>query len=193
MRRLVPASPRSKADIESFALSIIRACQPGVLSNREKFDIERFFDCYLEKLTHVSTDYQKLNDEIYGYTDSEKMVCVISSDLADDPRQENFYRSTMAHEVGHAVMHVRDYRRMKEILRSVHEKDHELRMFREKDIVLYRNPEWQAWRFAGAILMPGPAFKSAVCEGSNVNDLSQRFGVNPKFVQSRLKALNLRV
>ena len=193
MRRFVPASPRSKADIESLALSIIQAYQPGVLNKGERFEIERFFDCELEALTRVSTDYQKLSDEIYGYTDSEDMVCVISSALADDHRKEKFYRSTMAHEVGHAVMHVRDYRRMKAFLRSVNKKNHQLCVYREEEIILYQNPEWQAWRFAGAILMPDPAFKSAVRRGSNVNDLSKRFGVNPKFVQSRLKALDLRV
>ena len=192
-RKLVPAQPRSNNDIESLALSIVRTYQPRVLNNGEQFDIERFFDCELELITQVSPDYQQLGDEIYGYTDSEEMVCVISSDLAEDPWSKYFYRSTMAHEIGHAVMHVRDYRRIKAILRSIHKKDHQLRMYREKDIILYRNPEWQAWRFAGALLMPEPVFRDAICNGYKVRSLSERFGVNPKFVRTRFKALNIKI
>jgi Zn-dependent peptidase ImmA (M78 family) len=192
-RRLVPANPRNRNDIESFALSIIRSLQPGVFTDNERFDIERFFDCYLEKLAGVSTDYRTLEDGIYGYTDSDEMVCVISRELSEDPSQEKFYRSTMAHECGHAMMHVKDYRTKKAILRSIHRKDHQLRVYREKDIVTYKNPEWQAWRFAGAILMPESVFKTTVKDGYSIYDLSDRFGVNPAFVRTRLKAFNLNV
>ena len=145
MSRLIPAEPRSNATIESLALSIIRRYQPGVL-NGESFDIERFFDCELEKRTGVATDYQQLEDGIYGYTDSKRMECVISLDLADAeaPHQKYFYRSTMAHETGHAILHVADYRRKRAILRSMHKKDHESRLYREEHkIILYKNPEWQ--------------------------------------------------
>jgi len=193
-RRLVPANPRSNAKIETLALNLIRCYQPAVLSHGEQFDIERFFDVYLEELTGVETDYQRLEVGIYGYTDSDEMVCVISQDLAEDPWSKYFYRSTMAHETGHALMHVSDYRQKKAIIRSIHKKDHgNLRTYRESDIVLYRNPEWQAWRFAGALLMPAPAFEEAVRSGVTERDLSQRFGVNPKFVKTRLKSLKLKL
>jgi Zn-dependent peptidase ImmA (M78 family) len=192
-RRLVPAKPRSRNDIESFALDIIKRYQSEVLIKDERFDIMRFFDVELESISQVKTDYLPLDDGIYGYTDSDEMICVISRDLAEDPWQEYFCRSTMAHETGHALLHVLDYKRKKAILRSVHKKDHQLRMYHEKDIVTYKNPEWQAWRFAGAILMPAPAFIMAVKDGYDVWRLSERFGVNPKFVYSRLKALNLKI
>lgn len=193
-RRLVPASPRGNADIEKLALNLIRRHQPGVLSHGEQFDIERFFDVYLEELTGVKTDYQILEDGIFGYTDSDEMVCIISQELAEDTWSNYFYRSTMAHETGHAYMHVSDYKLKRAILRSINKKGHgNLRTFRESDIVLYKNPEWQAWRFAGAILMPASAFEEAVRSGFTESDLSKRFGVNPKFVQTRLRALKLRL
>jgi len=69
LSRLIPAKPRSKAQIEGLALSIIRAYQPGVLHKGESFDVERFFDCELEKMSGVAIDYQRLEDGIYGYTD----------------------------------------------------------------------------------------------------------------------------
>lgn len=190
-RHLVPAKPRSRSDIERLALLIIQKYQPRVITEKESFDIERFFDCELEKFTKVSTDYQKLQTGIYGYTDSVEKVCVISQELADDPDQKYFLRSTMAHEIGHAILHVRDYVSMRSAFQSIHKKYHSLLMYREKDIVAYKNPEWQAWRFAGAILMPTPAFIAAVREGLDDTSLSERFGVNPAFVKVRKKALGL--
>lgn len=194
MSRLIPANPRSKAQIEGLALSIIRAYQPGVLHNGESFDVERFFDCELEKMSGVAIDYQRLEDGIYGYTDSDTMECVMSLDLANNakaPHEKYFYRSTMAHETGHAILHVEDYRRKRAILRSLHKKNHELRVYREQEIILYRNPEWQAFRFAGALLMPEPAFRDAVREGLGERELSRRFGANPAFIRSRMKALKI--
>ena len=183
MSRLIPANSRSKAQIEGLALSIIRAYQPGVLHNGESFDVERFFDCELEKLSGVAIDYQRLEDGIYGYTDSDTMECVMSLDLANAkaPHEKYFYRSTMAHETGHAILHVEDYRRKRAILRSLHKKNHELRVYREQEIILYRNPEWQAFRFAGALLR----------ERLGERELSKRFGVNPAFIRSRMKALKI--
>jgi Zn-dependent peptidase ImmA (M78 family) len=191
-KRLVPARPRSKDDIESCSLNIIMSFQKGVLTNDEPFNIERFFDCYLEDFTGVDPQYLKLQDGIYGYTDTDNMECVLSSDLAEDRFQEKFFRSTMAHEVGHAVMHVKDYRIQKAIMRFVHEKDH-LRSYRQEDIVTYKNPEWQAWYFAGAILMPKIAFLKAFEKGFNEHDLSKRFNVNKAFVRTRMKGLKLSV
>lgn len=193
-RRLIPAEPRSNAKIESLATSIITKYQPAVLTKDEPFDIERFFDVHLEKITGVSTDYRCLENGVHGYTDSDAMECVISLELAEAtvPHERYFCRSTMAHETGHAILHVRDYRRKKAILRSIHEKDHELRVYREQDIILYRNPEWQAFRFAGALLMPAPVFRNAVLVDTlRERELSRRFGVNPAFIRSRMKALKL--
>lgn len=190
-RRLVPAKPRSNADIDGLALNIVRKYQPGMLNNEERFDIERFFDCELEGVTNVKTAYQELECGIHGFTDSETMISVISLDLMDDPREELFCRSTMAHETGHAILHVWDYRRKKAILKSIHNKNHMLRNYREDEIVLYMNPEWQAWRFAGALLMPKPAFRKAVKNGLDEQDLSKRFGVNPAFVRTRARALKI--
>jgi len=174
-------------------LEIVRQFQPSVLSGREAFDIERFFDCELERLTGVSTDYQHLECGIYGYTDSERMECVMSLDLMKASAQNDRYfcRSTMAHEIGHAVLHVRDYRQKKEILKSLNKKNHELKMYREQEIIVYRNPEWQAFKFAAALLMPDPGFRAAVAEGIGERELSKRFQVNPAFVRSRMKALKI--
>ena len=192
-RRLVPAQPRSKKDIEFIALEIIRTFQPSVLTNDEPFDVVRFFECYMEDRTGVKYDYRELQNGIYGYTDTEKMECVISTNLVENSLQEKFCRSTMAHEVGHVIMHVKDYRHKRALLKFIHEKGHQLRAYREDKIITYKNPEWQAWSFASAILMPSSVFTLAANDGYGIRDLSERFNVNPAFVRSRLKALNLKI
>jgi len=192
-RRLIPAKPKSRADIDGLALNIVQKYQPGMLNNEERFDIERFFDCELEGLTKVKTGYRRLESGIHGYTDSEDMISIISVDLMEGSWEEFFCRSTMAHETGHAILHVWDYRRKKTILRSIHNKDHALRNYRESEIITYKNPEWQAWRFAGSLLMPEPVFREAVTDGLGERDLSQRFGVNPAFIRSRAKAFKITI
>jgi len=193
-RRFVPAKPRSNKDLESLSLNLVKHYQPGVINQKQRFDTEEFFDVDLEKLTGVATDYQHLESGIYGYTDTDEMVCAISKELADDPSSEYFFRSTTAHEIAHAVLHVSDYRLRRAILRSVNKKGHDsLRLFHESEIPLYRNPEWQAWRFAGALLMPAQAFLSAVKSGESLRDLSQHFGVNASFVMTRARSLKINV
>ncbi len=190
-RQLVPAKPRKKTEIDAMAYRIIQEIQPSAMGKPEQFDIERFFDCYLEELTGIKTDYRILDMGVYGYTDSNSMECVISRDLAEDKLSEYFYRSTLAHECGHAVMHVKDYRHQRKILRSIHEKNHELRVYREKDIKIYMNPEWQAWRFAGSILMPESTFRRINNQGYTEKEMSKIFGVNPAFIRTRKRALNV--
>ena len=137
------------------------------------FDIERFFECELEGITGVNPDYKELANGVYGYTDSESMECVISLDLIEDKYQSFFCRSTMGHETAHAIMHVSEIRKRKELIRFIHDKDHEVRLFRETEIPVYRNPEWQAWRFSGALFMPEETIRMAIEEGYNVMDISQ--------------------
>ena len=194
-RRIVMANPRSGRDIENLALKIVRSFQPGVLKEPMPFDIVRFFDCDLEAITGVNTDYRPLPTGIHGYTHSETMESVISAELMEDPTQIFFVRSTMSHETGHALIHVPEFRLKKAILSSIHNAQHDvaLTMHRETEVPLYRNPEWQAWRFGGALLMPEPIFREAVKEENDIRTLSSIFEVNPAFVETRLRALKITV
>jgi len=194
-QRVPIAKPRSGAEIDEIALRIIKKFQPEALHEPTPFEIERFFECELENMYGVSPDYRTdLPLGIYGYTDSEEMVSVISSGLMDDPRQLRFARSTMAHETGHALIHVPEFRLKKALLRSIHDKEHvSLRLHREANVKIYMNPEWQAWRFAGAILMPAHTFILGVKESLGEKSLANAFMVNPAFVRTRARALKIRI
>lgn len=191
-RKLVVANPRKGLDIDATAFNIIKRFQPKALIEPIPFNIEEFFEFDLEKISGVKTDYRMLPSGIHGVTDSDKKMSIISSDLMDDVFKIKFTRSTMAHEAGHVLIHVPEFRLKKALLNSIHDDEHSsLRLYREDAIPIFRNPEWQAWRFAGALLMPATTFKSAIQQGYSEYDLSEAFQVNPAFVRTRMRALKI--
>ncbi|MEW6667628.1 MAG: ImmA/IrrE family metallo-endopeptidase [Thermodesulfobacteriota bacterium] len=193
--RVPLANPRSGDHLERMALKVIQGSQPHLLKEAAPFDIEEFFEFDVEDICGVRIDYRSdLPDGVYGYTDSEERLTVISSELMEDPRQRRFCRSTMAHEAGHALIHVPEFRLKKAFLRSIHDEKHvSLRLYREAEIKPYMNPEWQAWRFAGALMMPARPFTDAVLKGCDVGRLADLFQVNPAFVKARGRALKMTI
>jgi Zn-dependent peptidase ImmA (M78 family) len=182
------ANPMKSIEIENFALKIIKRFQPEALKKPIPFDIERLTDVYLEELCGVEVDYRHLEWYIHAYTDFQNMKIVINSSLVDDPSQIRFTRSTMAHEVGHALLHINQFRRNNNIVKSITGKDANLKLYREKDIPVYKNPEWQAWKFAEALLMPKDMFEKAK-QDSSIKELANLFQLNPAFIQTRDRAL----
>jgi hypothetical protein len=191
-RKVVKAAAKSSADIDHVALRLIERYQPEALNKPQEFDIERFFENALEPMTGVRADYQDLGLPVHGYTDSDQKISVVDTSLAENPSQRNRFRATVAHEVGHAILHVGQFRRRKEVLRFTHDcEDVSLRMYREDEIPAYMNPEWQAWRFAKALLMPEKMFRMAHATGINLHQLAVTFGVSVDFARQRLKDLRL--
>jgi Zn-dependent peptidase ImmA (M78 family) len=87
---------------------------------------------------------------------------------------------------------VPEFRRRKEMLKLIHDsEDVSLRMFRKDQIRAYEDPEWQAWRFAKALLMPAVTVRMAVGAGISHNEMSLAFQVSVPFVRSRLRDLKL--
>ena len=191
-RKVVKASPMKSAEIDNIAFGIITNYQPEALERPQQFDIERFYENALENVAGVRPDYQNLGLPVHGYTDSDHKISVVDSALADDPAQLNRFRATVAHEVGHAILHVDQFRKRKEMLKFVHDcEDVSLRMYREDEIPPYMNPEWQAWRFAKALLMPEKTFRMAHASGMNIHQLAATFGVSADFARQRLRDLRL--
>jgi hypothetical protein len=191
-RKVVLAIARSGHDIDAHAERIIKEFQPEVLGKIKPFDVERFFDCELEQLTKVKPDFRELSYGIHGYTDITLMECVISIELADDESQRRFLRSTEAHEIGHCIQHVPEFRFKREMMRfTQRDEQATLRMHREDTVPVYRNPEWQAWRFGSALLINTPSVMTAILAGCSVLDMAEAFDVHPAFVASRLRGLKV--
>lgn len=190
--RIQMAEARSGARIDLAALRIVSRCQPDCLQKPISFDIIEFFEFDLEDITGVSPDYNDLPYGIFGVTDSNEKIATISKALVEDPESKNFARSTIAHECGHAVLHVEEFRRKQALLKSFQQKG-DVQLYRKQDVPTYRNPEWQAHRFAGALLMPSKTVQTAIKNGMNEMDMVEIYEVSLPFVKSRLKALNLTV
>lgn len=185
----------SGAQIEQIAVRILRQKQPEVLEGVGAFDVERMVDLDLETDTGIDPDYTyELPEGVYGLTNTYEDKMYINAALSDNPYNERFLRSTLAHEVGHCVIHVPTVRRQRavRIFRQTKD-DMKINLYRKDNIPIYMNPEWQAWHFAGALLMPRSAVEVFFREGASVHDMGDHFRVNGAFVRYRLRALKLKI
>ncbi len=183
----------SGLQIDNFATNIIARYQPEVLKGGKAFDVLRFVDTKLEDLAGVTPVYSnELPPEIYGLTDSANKQVIFQEDLATDESSVNFFRSTQAHETGHCFLHVPQLqqRSRTQVFRQAKGED-SIHLYRKDDIPIYRNPEWQAWRFAGALLMPENPLRMMLHDGASFEDISETFEVNIPFLKTRLKALKI--
>jgi hypothetical protein len=105
--------------------------------------------------------------------------------LIDGGRRANRARATVAHELGHAVLHVPVMRR------RIASPNSEFLLSRVKRDSLepYRDPEWQAWAIAGCILAPRAAIEAA--SASSVPELAAIFELSESMMRSHLKRLKL--
>lgn len=181
----------SRESIEKRAELLLHQFQPKVLAGAEPFLVERFVDLHLEDLTGVEPDYRHLPTGIYGLTDQNEMVIDLS--LVEDPDSLPFLNSTMSHELGHALMHVPVLRKFgrQQVFEQKGKNGGEVNLYRRKDLKPYEDPEWQAWRFASAVLMPREAISEMIRRGYSRYDLAQHFQVNEVYVQTRLRQLSI--
>jgi len=63
------------------------------------------------------------------------------------------------------------------------------RMAPSASVATYRDPEWQANRFAAALLMP----RGLVRQCKSVEEIMRRFGVSKESAELRVKTLKLEI
>ena len=93
---------------------------------------------------------------------------VYEAAVSGNPR----HRFTVAHEAGHAMMHVRTLNRLPTSIGRVPP---------------YRDPEWQANRFAAALLMPRHLVKNC----TSISEIMEHFGVSKECAEMRIRTLKL--
>lgn len=91
-------------------------------------------------------------------------------------------RSTLAHEIGHTILHSVELR-----LGRLRPHTFKLKRAPRHELKPYEDSEWQAHTFAGALLMPRPALQKYDLD--DVSALGVRFDVSEAFVQSHLKRI----
>lgn len=183
----------SRHDINDLALKILKSYQPDVLRGIESFDIYGFIEI-VEDVIEIDFDFTSdLPPGIHGCTSTIDNKVLILSDLVDDP-DSKYARSTIAHEIGHAILHIPVLRKLSKdkIFSQKKEENQGLSLYKQKHLPAYKNPEWQAWEFAGAILMPKPAIITLVESGIPLSQIADHFNVNKVFLESRLRRLKMR-
>jgi Zn-dependent peptidase ImmA (M78 family) len=83
------------------------------------------------------------------------------------------HRFTLSHEAGHAIMHIGTLNRMAPAIR----------------VVTYCDPEWQANRFAAALLMP----RALVRRCKSAEEITKQFGVSKESATLRARALKMNI
>ncbi|MBI5491564.1 MAG: ImmA/IrrE family metallo-endopeptidase [Deltaproteobacteria bacterium] len=186
----------SKNEIEFKAQQLIQEFQPDVLAGRTAFDIEEFCELDLKNKTGLSLHYSmQLPSGIHGLTSAADSVVMIDAELAENPLNRKFLRSTMSHEVGHALLHVPTLklaRKMDIVFKQEKSHSEKINLYRKSDIPVYRNPEWQAWQFAGALLMPKQVLENLLKQGAPIWVISEHFQINIPFLRSRMRALGFK-
>ncbi|MFN9690843.1 MAG: ImmA/IrrE family metallo-endopeptidase [Vampirovibrionales bacterium] len=150
----------SKPAIESKALELIEThYQKEIKSIQGFIDI----DSIVEKTLGYELTFKDLSimfnaPNILGYINGDERVVYIDGALAEDSKQEGRCRYTIAHEIGHAVIHIP--KPSDAIQLNLLEMDKPMSIFcREQDIKIkmtetYDRIEYQANYFASCLLMP---------------------------------------
>lgn len=141
------ASPISRKDIRKFTSNIRR--ELGV-DNVYAFPIIHFLEMAMPsidtKFNYVIKTVEEMG-ECHGLAHPDKHLIEIREDVYE--RACNGIgrdRFTIAHEIGHYFLHGSNRVALARIAPN-------------KEIVCYRNPEWQADVFAGELLMPANLIK----------------------------------
>lgn len=182
----------SRREINEFALRIITHFQPCVLRGEEAFNLDGFIEVVEDQVT-IDFDFTSdLPAGIDGCTSTIDNKILIRADLVDDPSKERYARSTIAHEIGHVVLHIPRLRELsKDVTFRQKKEEQGLNLYSRKDLKAYEDPEWQAWEFAGALLMPKPAIVTLMAEGMSPRSMATVFNVNTVFLESRMRKLKM--
>ena len=188
------APPCSREDIERDVKRLHQRVAPDVLAGQAFADVEWLFEVFIPIRLGIETDYVDLSylgDGVLGFTDIQQRKSFVDSRLIDSEHIPTVRRcrATIAHEAGHCFMHA-------PILSSLnsHKTDFTIGFMRKTNgtIKAYENPEWQAWEWAMAYLMPKAQLIACHEKGYSINDMARRFDVNPSFVEVRMKRLKIK-
>ncbi|MHB1168745.1 MAG: ImmA/IrrE family metallo-endopeptidase [Longimicrobiales bacterium] len=178
---------RSSRQIADMAEAFLRQIAPGHLQTGAALDLAGLVDHALPQAgIHVyPVDEEELpSSEAETRAGAGGAVEILMRQeffeaLFKRTSNTNRARSTLAHEVGHAVLHADEIRAGRH-----RPEEFALRRARRSEIKTYEDAEWQAHMFAGVLLIPRPPLRAA--DLSNVGLLAHRFDVSEAFVVSHL-------
>lgn len=187
-----PVNPLSVAAIEELGRCFLEQLSPETLKAPRPLDVLRLADDQLPQFgVHVYPASRAELGNRDGATDPRgdgEVVVLIAEGVWEQlelPPPKSFYaRTTVCHEIGHAVLHVPLLRR-RLLLTNV------LARTQRGRLRAYEDPEWQAWAFAGAILMPSVTLRMLQASGLGLTSelLSTRYEVSTQMAANHLRRL----
>jgi AcrR family transcriptional regulator len=187
-----PVNPLGVAAIEELGRCFLDQLAPEMLTKPQPLSVLDLVDTRLPKFgIQVCPATREEIGNRDGATDPNgdaEVTILVSEEVWDKlelaaPRC-HYARTTVCHEIGHAILHVPVLRRR--LLLS----DALARTQRAK-LRAYEDPEWQAWAFAGAILMPSITLRMLQAEHNGLTPelISSAFEVSANMALSHLRRL----
>ena len=168
----VVVAPLSRRHIEEYALTIRRAF--GIPDDRA-VDMLRLIEFVLPQVW-PDFRYEIVADRVLGDAEAttsmtERIIRISESCYAAARRGHPRYPFTLAHELGHLLLHTA----------------RPTSLARGEKVKPYVDPEWQANTFASAFLMPEAGVRTCSC----ISDVMRRFGVSRPAAEIRINTLKL--
>lgn len=165
------AEPLSNVDIISLTQHIRKILGCGSDTPLNIVAILEFAMPKMYKQFDISIRNQKeMKVDIHAYTDPNTNQIVIREDIYDRARHgEGRDRFTIAHEIGHYILHNSSLLTL-------------TRVYQNEDIKPYEDVEWQADAFAGELLCPSFAIKNL-----SIKETAQKYGVSLQAARTQKK------
>lgn len=156
-------APMSRGRIEAIARELVEIVQPEVLTGGAAFPILEICEGgALEQVTGFVFGVENLPYGSEGQTRPGSPGELVISPAVYDAlgRDDGRARFTLAHELGHVVLHATQ-------LQAMNRQIGELVLHRRFSLPAYRDPEWQADQFAAALLMPMDGVRAVIARSGN--------------------------
>jgi hypothetical protein len=187
-----PVRPLSVAAIEELGRCFLDQLSPDSLGSPKPLDVAKLSEVILPQfgIHTIPASAEELGNRA-GATDpkgdGDVNILVneeVWDDLVEPPPQCYFARSTVCHEIGHAVLHVPTLRRHMLVADT-------LNRVQRRRLKAYEDPEWQAWMFAGSILMPSSTLRMMMNEAEmlSLSEVSEVYDVSEPMANSHLRRL----
>ncbi len=183
--------PRSTAHIALAAEAFLARCEPTHLTSGNALNLAELVDRSLQReriLVYPASEKELPDAEAETRAgDGEWLLILMREEfyaaLFDRSSNTVRARSTLGHELGHAVLHAAEVRAGR-----LRPHSFALRRAPRHQLKPFRDSEWQAHSFAGALLLPRPAL--ARCGITDERALAELFDVSEAFVRSHLKRIS---
>lgn len=191
---VIPMAPMSVAAIEEVANAFLKEFCPEALLTPTPLPLARWLDVDLQKRgIHVIPVKTEELPDAHAETDptTEQIEIRMRAEEYDaiftHGPKTNFARATVCHELGHAILHVRQIRRRQRLSHGLDKLT--LKRVDRASLKPFVDPEWQAWTFAGAILAP----RSVVTKlpWKDAYSVAAIFKISPQLAANHLRRLKI--